>query len=202
MLFDTYRKLNLKNKIIAASGGFVLIIFGLVFFIVVPTIKDIRAMGQAIENQKIDLQEKYIKGFSSRQLTENLKKIEPKLNLLDQIFINKNRELEFITTLENEAGKSQVSQKINLASPKPTENQEFQENNLELTASGGFNRLLRYLTDLETLNYYINIKTLDISSAPGIGRTVPVIKNPEDSALTETDTNNLNMLISAVTYWK
>lgn len=89
-------------------------------------------MSAEIEEQRIDLERKYIKGYSLRRLTENLKKIEPKLSSLDQIFINKNRELEFITTVENEANKAQVSQKIILNSPKTAANQEFQKNSLQL----------------------------------------------------------------------
>ena len=91
MIFNKYQKFDLKNKIIATLVGFVLIISGLIYFIVVPTVKDIKTMGGAIEEQVIDLEKKYIRGNSLRQLTENLKKIEPRLSSLDQIFINKNR---------------------------------------------------------------------------------------------------------------
>ena len=182
----TLNKFNLKNKIITSLIGFLLIIFGLIYFIVIPTVKDIKAMGKSIEEQRVDLEKKYIKGNSLRRLTENLKEIEPKLSLLDQIFINKNRELEFITTIENEANKSQVSQKINLSSPKGTENQEFQKNNLQLFTKGGFNRQLRYLMNLESLSYYINIKSLELTPAAG----------------EKIETRSLNMFINADTYWK
>src|SRR3989338_5429127 len=87
MILDKYQKINLKNKIIAMPIGFVLIIFGLIYFIVAPTIVDIKTVGGEIEEQRIDLEKKYNNGISLRQLTENLKIIEPKLSLLDKIFI-------------------------------------------------------------------------------------------------------------------
>lgn len=199
MTFDKYPKFTLKNKIIATLIGFALIIFCLIFFIVIPTIQDIKTMGGAINEQMVDLEKKYIKGNSLRQLTEDLKKIEPKLDLLDQIFINKNRELEFITTLENEANNSRIAQKINLSSPDTAEKKEFQKNSLQLLAQGNFDRLLKYLINLESLSYYINIKLLEITPIGGGGKTAV---NNQDTAATESGAGNLNMLIDADTYWK
>lgn len=161
--------------------------------------RDIKTMGGTIEEQMMDLEKKYIKGNSLRQLTENLKKIEPKLDLLDQIFINKNRELEFITTLENEANNNRVAQKINLNSPDTAEKQEFQKNSLQLLAQGDFNKLLKYLMDLESLSYYINIKLLEITPITDSGKTAV---NNQAAAATGNGTGNLNMLIDANTYWK
>ena len=194
MILDKYQKINLKNKIIAMPIGFVLIIFGLIYFIVVPTIVDIKTVGGEIEEQRIDLEKKYNNGISLRQLTENLKIIEPKLSLLDKIFINKNRELEFITTIENEANEARVSQKINLISPETTEKQEFQKNNLQLLTKGGFNEQLKYLMNLESLSYYINVKSLELS--PADSNKEAEINNQELTG------NRLNMLINADTYWK
>lgn len=196
MTLNKYQKFNLKNKIIAMITGFALIIFGLIYFIVIPTIKDIRNMSGEIEEQRIDLEKKYIKGYTLRQLTENLKKIEPKLSSLDQVFINKNRELEFITTIENEANKSRISQKINLNSPKVAENQEFQKNNLQLFTKGGFNKQLKYLVNLESLSYYINVKSLEFTPAGGAEKI-----DIQGSAAAGNEAS-LNMFIDADTYWK
>ncbi|MBI4779234.1 hypothetical protein HY797_02165 [Candidatus Falkowbacteria bacterium] len=195
---NKYLKLDLKNKITASLIGFLLVILFLICFIVVPTIKEIKAMGSAIEAQREDLEKKYIKGQSLRRLTEDLSKIEPKLQLLDQIFINKNRELEFITSLENEANKNQISQKINLSAPEKAENQNFQKTNLQLFTKGGFSKQLQYLLDIENLSYYINVKLLELSlTADGEKNKT----DGQDAAAPSGETNNLNMYIGADTYW-
>jgi len=193
-----YFKFDLKNKITATLAGFFIIILSLIYFIVIPTIKEIKTMGSAIEAQREDLEKKYIKGQSLRQLTENLSKIEPKLELLDQIFINKNRELEFITSLENEANKNQVSQKINLNAPEKAENQNFQKTSLQLFTKGSFIKQLQYLLDLEHLSYYINIKILELSPAAD-GEQVKA--DSQELPLAPADNHNLNMFIDADTYW-
>jgi len=193
-----YLKFNLKNKITASLIGFIAVILSLIYFIVIPTINEIEDMGKSIEAQREDLENKYIKGQSLRQLTENLAKIEPKLELLDQVFINKNRDLEFITSLEDEANKNQISQKIDLSSPQVIENQNFQKTNLQLLTNGGFVRQLQYLMDLENLNYYINIKILELSPTSE-GEKIQTDIQSIPSAPNET--NRLNMLINADTYW-
>ena len=195
---NKYLKLDLKNKITASLVGFIVIISSLVYFIVIPTIREIKEMGNVINAQREDLEKKYIKGQSLRQLTENLSKIEPKLELLDQIFINKNRELEFITSLENEANKNQISQKINLSAPQKAENQNFQKTNLQLLTKGGFTKQLQYLVNLEHLSYYINVKLLELT--PGADGE-PVKTNGQETAPAAVETNRLNMYIDADTYW-
>lgn len=193
-----YLKFDLKNKITATMVGFLIIILSLIYFIVIPTIREIEDMGKSIEAQREDLEKKYIKGQSLRQLTENLAKIEPKLEQLDQIFINKNRELEFITSLENEANKNQVSQKINLNTPEKVENQNFQKTSLQLLTKGGFIKQLQYLMNLENLSYYINVKLLELSpTADG----EPVKADAQGVPPAPIETNRLNMLIDADTYW-
>lgn len=184
MSFGKYLKLNLKNKIITSLTCFLLVIFCLLYFIVVPTVLDIKKMNNEIEKQRIDLETKYIKGQSLKKLSENLESIEPKLELLNQIFINKNRELEYITALENRASANGLSQKINLSSPEAAGEQNFQKAGLQLLAAGAFSKQFKYLMDLEALNYYTNIKQLEFSP----------IKNQ--------GADRVNVFISADTYWK
>ncbi|MFA6306305.1 MAG: type 4a pilus biogenesis protein PilO [Patescibacteria group bacterium] len=197
-----YLKFNLKNKITASLAGFLIVILSLIYFIVIPTVREIKAMGQSIEAQREDLEKKYIKGQSLKQLTKNLNEIEPKLELLDQIFINKNRELEFITSLEDKAENNQISQKINLSPPQATKSQDFQKIDLQLSTTGKFTKQLKYLIDLESLNYYINMKTLELSSSGG-RQTAPNIKNNgQETPAPENEPNNINLFVIADTYWK
>ncbi|NCO80066.1 hypothetical protein GW884_02130 [Candidatus Falkowbacteria bacterium] len=195
MLLDKYLKLNLKNKIAASVGCFLLVIFGLLYFIIIPTIADIKSMSGEIEEQRIDLEKKYIKGQSLKKLSDNLKSIELKLDLLNQLFINKNRELEFITTLENRASLNRLNQKINLSSPQVADNQDFQKADLQLLLTGKFTRLLKYLLDLESLGYYTNIKSLELSPA----RSQEAVS---DEAAAPDNLINVTMFINADTYWR
>jgi Tfp pilus assembly protein PilO len=198
MILDILQKTSLKNKISASLAFFVIAFFCLIYFIVIPTMRDIKVMGQDIENQRIDLETKYIKGYTLKQLTENLKEIQPKLSQLDQVFINKNRELEFITTLENRADQASVNQKINLSSPQTAANQKFQKNSLQLSTQGEFNQQLKYLMDLEALSYYINVNLIELTPTNG-SETAGVISQTNSAS---NQASRINMLINADTYWE
>jgi len=176
-------KFNLKKKIIFSLITLFIVIFFIVYLIVIPTVLDIKKMGNEIEAQRIDLEKKYIKGQNLKQLAENLKKIEPQLDKLDKIFINHNRELEFITTLEEIAQTNEITQKINLSTDQASESQKFKKMPLQLYAKGNFINLVNYLLSLENLYYYINIKSIEL---------FPGSNNLED----------INLLITADTFYQ
>lgn len=165
---------------------FVVLSAAVIYFLVLPTIADIKKMKAEIEAQRIDLENKYRKSKNLKKLTANLKKIEGEIEKLDWLFINQNRALEFITTLEEAAAKEGVSQKISLGTTAPLKNYSYKKIPLQIMADGNFISQLRYLANLEALNYYINIKTLEFSTAAN------------DVAAK----GGVNLQISSDTYWK
>ena len=183
-------KLDLKKKLILSLFIFLLVIYILVQIIVLPTIREIKKISYAIETQRLDLEKRYLKGQNLKQLRENLNKIEPQLDKLNRIFINQNRELEFITTLEETAAANKIFQKINLGAAEAVPAQRFKKIPLQLSAQGNFINQMNYLLKLEALDYYINIKTLELSPAP--------------TSLAENGTSlsNINLLMTADTYWQ
>jgi len=191
MEFRKIIKLDLRNKIIFSIIGFFIFIFVVVYFIIFPSIRDIKTIRDEIETQRVDLERKYVKGQSLRQLSEKLKKAEEKIYILDQVFIGKEDGLKFVTTLEDIAGKNGVNQKINLLPSIAVDNSYSQLVPLQLFPQGTFNQLLKYLVDLESLNYYINIRSLDFSSGPRA-----VVSGEGESP------GNVSLFIVADTYWR
>lgn len=188
MNLNGFKKLGLKNKLIISIAGFIMVLISIIYFMVLPTINDIKEMGRKIESEKMDLEEKYQKGQSLKRLAEDIRKIEPLIEKLDQIYINKNDSLELITTLEKIANKNNINQKINLVDAQNTENQYYQKMPIQLSTNGSFINQMKYLTNLESSKYYINIQSLEIS---------PTIQNSNS-----TETNSIKMLIFADTYWR
>lgn len=184
-------KLNLRKKITLSAAVFLAVIGSIIYFVVAPTIKDIKKMRDEIQAQKTDLENKYLKSKNLKKLSKNLNKIESQLEELDKAFINQNRALEFITTMEEIAGGEGVAQKINLLSPQNLkENQLYKKIPLQIAAEGGFEGEARYLAGLEKLSYYINISSLELTAAPN---------SPGQEEKTRA---NVNMLVTADTYWK
>ena len=192
MQLKGFIKLNLKKKIIITIITFFFFIFVIVYFIIIPSIRDIKNIKNEIEIQRIDLERKYLKGQNLRKMLEKLKKAEEKIHILDQVFISQNFGLEFIMTLEEIASKNNVTQKINLLSSSDPDDSLYKIIPIQLFSQGNFVRQLDYLVNLEILNYYINIKSLELSSNPK-----EILASNE-----EVSQNNVNMLISADTYWQ
>lgn len=192
MQLKGFIKLNLKKRIIITIITFFFFIFIIIYFIIIPSVRDIKNIKNEIEIQRTDLERKYLKGQNLRRMSEKLKKAEEKIHILDQVFISQNFGLEFITTLEEVASRNNVTQKINLLSSLDPDDSLYKIIPIQLFSQGNFVQQLGYLVNLEILNYYINIKSLELSSNPK-----KILTSNE-----EVSQNNVNMLISADTYWQ
>lgn len=185
------KKINLKNKITLTLTLSPIIVLGIVYFIVMPTIRDIISMKNNIEAQRLDLENKYRKGQSLKKLNEDLKVIEPQLEILDDMFIKRDEVLEFITTIENIATKNNIDQKINLDLNLGVKENEYKKTPVQLSTSGYFSDQLKYLLAIEALNFYINPSSLNMTLASTY------------SPQTGSDARgSVNMLIFADSYWK
>ncbi|MEK7202801.1 MAG: type 4a pilus biogenesis protein PilO [Patescibacteria group bacterium] len=184
--------MKLRKKILISLFVFFIVILTLLFFIILPAIREINRIGRDIETQRMDLEKKFNRGQNLKQLSKNLNEIEPKLVKLDQIFINKNNELEFITALEKIAATNKINQKITLGNSELIEGKIYKKVPIQLLAQGNFIDQLNYLLNLESLNYYINIKSLEISKT----------KNFIDNSSKDFPQANLNLLLSSDTYWQ
>jgi Tfp pilus assembly protein PilO len=190
---EILKKISLKNKIVVINVLLISVVVAISYFITMPSVAEIKKMQSEIDAQKIDLEEKYQKGQSLKRLTESLKVIEPRLELLDLVFINQNRELEFITALERIASERNVSQKITLAPPQQLPGKQLKSSALQLAVGGDFIAVYDYLSDLETLNYYINIGNIEL-----IAGTAPAPNLIDDGR----PAGLISMNISASVYWK
>lgn len=197
MNLDNLTKINMKKRIFIVPAVFILFVTGLIYFIVLPAMKDIKEIGAQIESQRTDLDKKYYKSKNAKQSTKSLKAIEGDVEKLDRVFIGKNQELAFITALEETANKNNINQNINLDLSSGAKNNKYDKIPLKLTTQGNFINQFNYLRDLERLNYYLNIKSLDLSAGGGASAYPPL-----DKIINYDSGANIKMVILADTYWK
>lgn len=196
MVINIFSKLSLKYKIIISLCVFIILAGLSIYFIICPAVNEIKRIGADIKFQMADLEEKYQKGQSLKRLKENLKKIDPETIKLKQAFIDSQNALDFITTLEKIAEKNGVNQNINLVieQDKKKKNTEIvQKVPLQLSVNCSFSKCLKHLFDLERLNYYINIKSLDFSTTQ---------RSFSNSSQDSMPSSNIDLLIFADTYWR
>lgn len=153
-------------------------------------------MGQNINELRSDLEEKYIKGQNLKQININLRQIEPNIGLLDQGLLEQGDEFGFVSNLEDLANQKNVDFKINLGEPKKINQKNYATMPITITANGSYLNLLKFIYSLENLNYYINIENLEISSNQS-AENANFLGNGDSRAV-----NDLNLTITALTYWK
>jgi Tfp pilus assembly protein PilO len=185
-------KLNIKQKILTISSVFLTVVFILTYFFIFASINNIKDLRINIINQKLDEEKKISKEKNMSALNEKLKKIEPELEKVNEIFLAHDRELEFITTMEGLASKNGVIQKIDLNTDSVTNMQQIKKIPITITVTGSFNNFNKYLSELENLRYYINVNAINLSSA----------NNGNANQNSSSGNNSVTAQISALTYWK
>jgi Tfp pilus assembly protein PilO len=131
------------------------------YFGIFSPLGSIRESEDKIVIQKIEQDKKYKDSIVQKQLVTKMKMVESQLKRVDSIFVNKDRMLDFVTTIEGIAANDRINMKINISeSASPTAG--FYKNTLEISAKGNYLNIINFVEDLELLNYYINIRLLDI----------------------------------------
>ncbi|KKR21759.1 MAG: hypothetical protein UT48_C0004G0015 [Parcubacteria group bacterium GW2011_GWE2_39_37] len=177
-----FKKFKLKEKIVLLNAVILTVIAVILIFLIFPSVTLIRKIQINIQSQLIELENKYNKAQALRQTSSNLKKVEPLVGLLDRGYIKQEKEIEFITNLEELAVKNRITQKLNLGSIKI--NKTPQKVTLQIFTKGKFEDQVRYLKGLEKLNYYSNVKNVEII---------------KDTAKKDGDTK---MVLLVDTYWQ
>lgn len=183
-------KINYIKKRMLITAGLSLVAMGATaYFVILPQIDNIKNTKNEIERQRVDLEKKYVQGQNLKKITENIKKVEEKIDDMEEIYVRQEEALEFVTSLEDIAEKNSVDQRIELTPAKNNSNPRigYQKSPLQIAVNGRYQNVLSYLSDLETLDYYVNIDNTNMAKASSN-------KEPPES--------NVNLRIQAHIYWK
>ena len=155
--------------------GTLLLLIAVCLFVVWPTIKEIKNISTKIYEQKEELEKLYLKGQFLKPTKEQYKKSQSQIPDLSKLIIKKKEELKIITALEEAASRNTLLQEINLQDPEKVTKEKtkpetkYQAIRLIIKVSGNYSNFLKYLVDLELLDYYINIDTIRIFSQDASG---------------------------------
>lgn len=195
------KKIDFKLKMLLSIIIYLAILSLILIFLVFPSIKYIKNTSNDIINQKVDL-EKY--SMSKKEL----KDAEIKLNLskdkianISEYFVDKNNELDFIKTLEDLSTKYKVEQKISIDYNSLNNTEVYNSVPVQITIFGNFQDVLDYISELNTINYFINIKSISFLKMAGnspVGR--PVFD--ASSSTQSPQVNLIEAIIKLNSYWK
>lgn len=158
-------QLQSKHKILLSIVAALIMTVLIILFIIIPTVQDIQTINRNIISEKENLELKFKKGQYMKKVMEDLKNIEPNVTALRSVYLRKGEELDFITTLEKISEKFNLESDINIIQDQARESSDgLQELGIEIQLDGSYEHTLRYLTELEQLDYYTTIHSLEISS--------------------------------------
>jgi Tfp pilus assembly protein PilO len=165
MRLPFWNKLNSKNRNITVTLTVLILNAAVIYFFILPTINKIKSLRNEILNIEIDSANKITQEKNISDLNNKIKKIQPQLNEINSIFINQNREIEFINALEDLASKNNIDQKLNIDFNNPTKGGTFNSVPVGINANGNFNNVIGYLSALEAMSYYINIDSVTFTAS-------------------------------------
>lgn len=147
-----------KEIYIIILVSFLLFVF-LILIFVYPLLKGIQQDSQQIISQKNDiflLQNEFNEAQNFQMKYETYK---PDLDKLDQMFIDSQNPVDFIEFIEKTALDSGV--KTGISTPSFSQDGSLNFVDLQITCSGDFSKVLKFINALETGNYLIQVQNLD-----------------------------------------
>lgn len=138
----------------------------LILLLCIPVIIFINKTNLEIENSRIMIERQYLQRQQLREVVYSLESIRTSTANLNSYAIREGDELEFIQALENIATEHGVEQEINLI----TANQKVistweNEVPISITLYGDYVGIINYLRQVESLPYYVQLKTLSLSKS-------------------------------------
>ena len=196
MNLNKIKTLNSKQKIATWSTSTFVLFLIILYFINIPTVANIKLLKKDIIDQKSDLLLKKSNQENIGQLKDDLENIDNQIKEFGSVFINRSRELEFITILEGIAQKNNIEQKISLDPEKGIEERDFIKIKIRIDATGSYQDIISYLSAVESLDYYININQLTLSNDKvKSGSSLKVSSTPDNETM-------VGLVFEADTYWK
>jgi Tfp pilus assembly protein PilO len=166
MISSSNKPIDKRQKIAIATLIALLSIGGVVFFVLRPTLAEIKNKRTTLLNLKIEEINNQEKSRNIDILNSKLATIEPQIKELDKIFVDKEGGLEFIVAMENIAKLHDIEQHLDLKPIDTVSADKFKKTPLEINASGEYKNVIAYLEAIESMDYHLNIEEITFSSFP------------------------------------
>lgn len=158
--------MSFKQKIVFTLASLLILLVAIWIFVIRPTIREIKKISDAVYRQRVMLEEKYIKGQTLKKTMEDFKQIQPQIPSLSSIFLQKGNELKYITKIEEMAGQNQIDSELQLNTKTMAPLKDVLENlPFTLILKGDFVSIIKFLTELEKIDYYTNFYSLSLKGA-------------------------------------
>jgi len=153
----------LKNKINLSLFIFLVLSVFLIVFLIIPCFKDIKNNSRELisEKEKIASLEDKIKNIE--EFKKNYQEIEPNLEKIGTLFVESEAPVDFISFLERTSQDCKTLVKISSSFVTKETKDPWSSLSFQITSAGSFPNFLKFLEKLESSQYLIEIKNLNIT---------------------------------------
>lgn len=164
----------MKIEEIKLNSGFKMIISGFFYglFFVFVTYVFLYGSIKEIKTTSLDIMDKKAKTefyFETMKLNQDFSKkmgtINDKIKIIENSFIRRDREIDFIKTMEDLAMENNIKQNISIDNVALDAKDKYKKVPMDLSISGDFEDVMNYIADIQSLKYYINIKFVSFSTS-------------------------------------
>ncbi len=166
--------LTTGQKIQALVAGFGVILLIIVGFILVPTIRAIYEADKETYNLRFYLEQRYARSANAKVSVKKIAEIKDQLETFDDHLYSLGNELALITLLEETASKNKLGYKVLSSNLDAITDKKI---TFSISVSGSYTNVLRYITALEGVPYFISINRLTMSSASDRNRPTEQLIN-------------------------
>ncbi|MFH1744953.1 MAG: type 4a pilus biogenesis protein PilO [bacterium] len=185
-------KNNYIEKICFLTSAFFILSCLIFYFLIYLPKTNIEKLKNNILSQKINHEKTINKQYNMAGLQSKLQKMEPDMERLNNIFINKNinNGIDFIEKMDNLEKQNYVNVILNINTGASKSNEIYKAIPMTISVTGAYENIIGYLTSLEKLNYYISINSFSIR------------RMTEKDGDAPSGTPNIVLNVNADTYWK
>ncbi|NCN07544.1 hypothetical protein GW933_02510 [Candidatus Falkowbacteria bacterium] len=152
-----------KNRFYINIGVILLFFTFITAFIIFPALKEISAVNQEITNERIKLERKLALGLNIKKVIKDLDNIEETAKTLDDIFLEKNSELNIINNLESLANQHNTNIDITSDFVKKDIGPNTNAMELKIIATGSYKQILNFISGIENQKNYFNLQNISFT---------------------------------------
>lgn len=161
MKIDLTKKTIISVSILSSLA--LIIIFGIAF----PTLTYIKKTADESYRLRVFMEQKYEQSLRTRVTRKKLEEIKNTTADFYPFLFKSGDDLKLITFLENLSAKYDITQTI--VNSSLDKNGNASTISISMNLEGNYNNILKYIAELESSNYFIYIKRLQL--APGYTRS-------------------------------
>ena len=154
--------LDITKKTVLLVIALALTVVFIIFGVFVPTIANIKNTTADTDSLRTYLEQKYEQSINNHVTRNKIKEIKESSAGFSAYVFKKGDELTLITYLENLAAKYNLNQSI---SNSNIDKMPAKYIDISLDISGDYVKVLEYLSDIESSDYFLNVEQLQFTPA-------------------------------------